>query len=164
MNLDTSKLIMTPALLEQAQGKWEGLDRSSKYIQEAIQEMKRLDIEFCAPEGESLRMVQNRAIAALEPYIEQAKLESIEQNREICIGVFTHGGLIQSVLQYFLKSDIKQAWLIQLNNTAISEIRLIDNGASLIKVNDYGHLTFILPETENGSSETADTQPKNGHN
>ncbi|CAF4663461.1 unnamed protein product, partial [Rotaria magnacalcarata] len=80
LNLNKSKLIVTPELLEQSQGKWEGLDRKSPHILEAIAEMRRQNIVFCAPEGESLDMVQKRAIAALEPYVEQAKQESIVKN------------------------------------------------------------------------------------
>jgi broad specificity phosphatase PhoE len=152
MNLDISKLITASELLEQSQGNWEGLDRKSPHILEAIKEMQRLQIEYCAPEGESLRMVQKRAIAYLELYIEQAKQQSIIENREISIVIFTHGGLIRSVLQYYLQSNPPDAWLIQQYNTAINEIVLSENGVSLVKVNDYGHMTFLIPELETASS------------
>jgi broad specificity phosphatase PhoE len=152
MNLDISKLITASELLEQSQGNWEGLDRKSPHILEAIKKMQRLQIEYCAPEGESLRMVQKRAIAYLELYIEQAKQQSIIENREISIVIFTHGGLIQSVLQYYLQSNPRDAWLIQQYNTAINEIILNENGVSLVKVNDYGHMTFLIPELETASS------------
>ncbi|CAF3376210.1 unnamed protein product [Rotaria socialis] len=146
LNLNKSKLIVTPELLEQSQGQWEGLDRKSPHIQEAIEKMKRQNAVFCAPEGESLDMVQKRAIAALEPYVEQAKQESIVKNRKITIVIFAHGGVIQSLLQYYLQSNMRDAWLIRQHNTAINEIILNENGVSLVKVNDYGHLTFLISE------------------
>ncbi|CAF1940217.1 unnamed protein product [Rotaria magnacalcarata] len=146
LNLNKSKLIVTPELLEQSQGKWEGLDRKSPHILEAIAEMKRQNIVFCAPEGESLDMVQKRAIAALEPYVEQAKQESIVKNRKITIVIFAHGGVIQSLLQYYLQSNMRDAWLIRQHNTAINEIILNEDGVSLVRVNDYGHLTFLISE------------------
>ncbi|CAF4242283.1 unnamed protein product [Adineta steineri] len=155
MNLDVSKLIVTPELLEQSQGQWEGLDRKSPHILEAIDEMRRLQIEYCAPEGESLRMVQKRAITYLEPLIERAKEQSIIENREISLVIFTHGGLLQSVLQYYLQSKLCDAWLIQQHNTAINEILLNENGVSLVKVNDYGHLIFSIPELLTASSSSA---------
>lgn len=147
LGADLSKVIITEGLVEQSQGQWEGMHNKSPEILEAIQEMNRLQIEFCAPGGESLRMVQKRAIEALEPYVEKAKKLSVDEDREVSIVAFTHGGLIQSVLQYYLQSKLRDAWLIQQHNTAINEIVLDPRGVSLAKVNDYGHLMFLIPES-----------------
>ncbi|CAF0848150.1 unnamed protein product [Adineta steineri] len=147
MNIDTSKLITTAALLEQSQGNWEGLNRQSCYTEDIREQMDKLHIEFSAPNGESLRMVQKRAIDFLEPYIDQAKKQSIEENREISIIIFTHGNLIRAVLQYYLQSNTKYTWLIKQENTSISEILLDQFGTSLVKVNDSGHLVFLIPES-----------------
>jgi broad specificity phosphatase PhoE len=149
-NVDISKLITSSALLEQSQGMWEGLNRGACYTKEVFQQMKELDIEFSAPKGESLRMVQKRAIEFLEPFIEQAKKQSIEENRETSIVVFTHANLIRTVLQYYLQSNPKHTWLIEQNNTNITEILFNQYGTSLVKMNDSGHLAFLIPElTEN---------------
>jgi broad specificity phosphatase PhoE len=147
MNIDTSKLITSNALLEQSQGMWEGMNRDSCYTNEIIKQMSELHIEFSSPKGESLRMVQKRTTDFLEPFIEQAKKQSIEENREISIVVFTHANLIRSVLQYYLQSNPKYAWLIGQNNTAITEILFNQYGTSLVKLNDSGHLTFLIPES-----------------
>jgi broad specificity phosphatase PhoE len=147
MNIDASKLITSNALLEQSQGNWEGMNRSSCYTADIMQQMHKLHIEFSAPEGESLRMVQKRAIELLEPYIEQAKQQSIEENREVSIVVFTHANLIRTVLQYYLQSNPRYAWLIGQENTAISEILFNQYGTSLVKVNDSGHLIFLIPDS-----------------
>jgi broad specificity phosphatase PhoE len=147
MEIDTSKLIISDALLEQSQGMWEGMNRKLCYTNGIIKQMGELHIEFSAPKGESLRMVQKRAIEFLEPIIEQAKKQSIEENRETSIVIFTHGNLIRTVLQYYLQSNPKHAWLIGQNNTAITEILLNEYGTSLVKVNDSGHLAFLIPES-----------------
>ncbi|CAF4331493.1 unnamed protein product, partial [Adineta steineri] len=133
--------------LEQSQGNWEGLNRQSCYTKDIREQMDKLHIEFSAPNGESLRMVQKRAIDFLEPYIDQAKKQSIEENREISIIIFTHGNLIRAVLQYYLQSNTKYTWLIKQENTSISEILLDQFGTSLVKVNDSGHLIFLIPES-----------------
>jgi broad specificity phosphatase PhoE len=146
MGIDTSKLITSDALLEQSQGIWEGLNRQSCYTDEIIQQMNEVHIEFSAPKGESLRIVQKRGVEFLEPFIEQAKQRSIEEKREISIVIFTHANFIRSVLQYYLQSTPKHAWLIGQNNTAITEILFNQYGTSLVKVNDSGHLAFLIPE------------------
>ncbi|CAF1629366.1 unnamed protein product, partial [Didymodactylos carnosus] len=138
MNVDTSKLITSAELLEQSQGIWEGINRSSAYTLEILQQLSQLHIEFCPPEGESTRIVQKRAIAYLDPYIEQAKKQSLIESREISIVIFTHANLIRAVLQYYLQSNPQHAWLIQQNNTAINEIMFNKHGTSLVKVNDDG--------------------------
>jgi broad specificity phosphatase PhoE len=146
MGIDISKLITSEALLEQSQGMWEGLNRQSCYTDEIVQYMNEVHMEFSAPNGESLRMVQKRGVEYLEPIIEQAKQRSIEEKREISIVIFTHANFIRSVLQYYLESIPRHAWLIGQNNTAITEILFNRYGTSLVKVNDSGHLTFLIPE------------------
>ncbi|CAF2825428.1 unnamed protein product [Rotaria sp. Silwood2] len=147
MNIDSSKLIISNALLEQSQGSWEGMDRLECYTDEIMKKLDELHMEFCAPNGESIRMVQKRAITFLEFYIEQAKNQSIEENREISIVIFSHANLIRAVLQYYLQSNPKYTWLIEQNNASISEIVFNQYGISLVKVNDTGHLKFLMPES-----------------
>ncbi|CAF3822440.1 unnamed protein product [Rotaria sp. Silwood1] len=151
MNIDISKLIISSELLEESQGSWEGMSRALAFTPEVIQQWNELHFEFCPPNGESKRMVQKRALAYLEPIIEQAKNQSLEENREISIGIFTHANLIQSILQYYLQSNPKYAWLIKQNNTAINEILLNEHGISVVKVNDDSHLRFLIPEMQNES-------------
>lgn len=146
INVDPNQLMITEALLEQSQGSWEGLNRDECYTNEVLQHVKNLHIEFSAPNGESIRMVQKRAITYLEPIIKQAKQRSIDENREISIGIFTHAGTIRSILQFYLESNASITWLIGQHNTAITELLFNQHGISLIKSNDYGHLTFLIPD------------------
>ncbi|CAF4750544.1 unnamed protein product, partial [Rotaria sp. Silwood2] len=44
-------------------------------------------------------------------------------------------------------SNPKYAWLIRQNNTGISEIVFNQYEISLVKVNDTGHLKFLMPES-----------------
>jgi broad specificity phosphatase PhoE len=147
MNIDPSRLIPSSTLLEQSQGLWEGGNRVSFYTSEVMQQMKDLHIEFSAPNGESIRMVQKRAVEFLGPIIEQAKKQSILENREISIVIFTHANLIRAVLQYYLQSNPQHTWLLGQDNTAITEILLNQYGTSVVKTNDSAHLTFLIPES-----------------
>ena len=146
LGVDTSQMLVTDAFLEHSQGVWEGQDRASSYTAEVYQQMTDLHIEFCPPQGESMRMVQNRAVERLKPYLEQARAKSIADNREVSILVFTHANLIRAVLQYYLQSNPRHAWLIGQENTAITEISFNQHGTSLVRVNDTAHLTFPIPD------------------
>ena len=146
MGIDRSKLDTSPALLEQSQGSWEGRNRRECHTDEIIRHMHETHIEFSAPNGESLRMVQKRGIEFLEPVIEQAKQQSIAENREIFIAVFAHANFIRSLVQYYTQCTPKHAWLIGQKNTAITELVFNQYGTGLARVNDSGHLVFPIPE------------------
>ena len=146
LGVDTSQMIVTDALLEQSQGLWEGKDRASSYSAEVLQQLADLHIEFSAPQGESMRMVQTRAVECLKPYLEEANAKSLAEHREVSIVVFTHANLIRAVLQYYLQSNQRHAWLIGQENTAITEIVFNQHGTSLVRVNDSAHLKFPIPE------------------
>ena len=152
LDVDPSTCIMSDALLEQSQGAWEGLHRAVTYDAKALQRMVELHVEFSAPEGESIRMVQKRVNDFLQPHIEQAKKQSIAENRDISIGVFTHANLIRAMLQHYLQSTPEYTWLIDQRNTAINEITFNRHGTCLVKTNDTGHLIFPVPETSDRPS------------
>ena len=146
LQVDLNRLIVSDELVEQSQGQWEGLNRAEKYNDEVLQQMKQFHVEFCTPEGESMRMVQKRAVDFLEPWIKQAKEKSIQEKREIRLLVTTHANLIRTVLQYYLDTSPQHAWLIDQRNTAINEILFDQLGTSLIKINDFAHLTLTIPD------------------
>ncbi|CAF1331839.1 unnamed protein product [Rotaria sordida] len=137
------------------------MSRGLAFTPEVIQQWNELHFEYCPPNGESKRMVQKRTLAYLEPIIEQAKNQSLRENREISIGIFTHGNLIQSILQYYLQSNSKYAWVIQQNNTAINEILLNEHGISAVKINDDNHLRFLISEMQNESLDNYDYEQIN---
>lgn len=147
LKIDESKLITSDALLELSQGSWEGLIRKECYTDEIKKKMDELNMDFRAPGGESMRMVQDRAVPFLESYIEKAKEQSIQEKREVSLVVFTHANLLRAVLQYYLQSNPKHAYLIEQYNTAITEILFNEHGVSLVKANDSAHLKLPIPES-----------------
>lgn len=146
INVDPSKVIVSDALLEQSQGDWEGKNRFQCYNDEVMQRMKDLHIEFSAPNGESIRAVQKRTLAFLEPFIDEAKRRSVEENREVSMVIFTHANVVRAALQHFSQSEPRHAWLIGQANTGISEVLFNQHGTCISKVNDSGHLIFPIPD------------------
>ena len=71
-----------PALLEQNQGEWEGLERKHVYTPEVHKDMLDLHMDFTAPGGESLRVVQQRAMTFMATEVERWRQTSIKENRQ----------------------------------------------------------------------------------
>ena len=137
------------ALLEQAQGEWEGKERKDVYTAQVHQDMLDLHMDFCAPGGESLRAVQERAIGFLAPKIEEWKAVSVAEGREVVIGVFGHGGCIRVMLHHFVGVHDPLTWLLQQENTTLNELLIDPRGVATIRVNDDAHLKYTMAAPPN---------------
>lgn len=118
-------------------------------LSHSLQEMLDLHMDFCAPGGESLRHVQERAIGYLEPLIEQWKEVSIKEGREVVIGVFGHGGCIRVMLHHFVGVHDPLTWLLQQENTTMNELLIDPRGVSTIRINDDSHLRYTMATPPN---------------
>jgi len=136
------------ALLEQDQGDWEGMERKDVYTAQVHKEMLDLHMDFKAPGGESLRDVQERAIAYMNGELERWKERSMSDKREIVLGVFAHGGCIRAMLQHFIGVHDQFTWLVAQDNTAISELLIDVRGTALIRLNDTAHLKYTMQKPE----------------
>ncbi|KAG9141923.1 hypothetical protein Leryth_009283 [Lithospermum erythrorhizon] len=65
MNLPEDQIQSSEALVEMSQGHWEGCHRSDVFTPETMSLMDRLQPDFCAPAGESLRQVEFRMLQFL---------------------------------------------------------------------------------------------------
>jgi len=137
-------IIRTPLLLEQSQGSWEGQPRKAVYTDEVKKQMLDLHIDFRSSDGESLRMAGERAANFLQPEIDKWRKMSEEQNRMTCIGVVSHGGCIRSLLHHWVGLDPRYTWLVSVDNTSMSELRIDRRGIALVGVNDHAHLLYEL--------------------
>jgi len=131
-------VISNAELLEQSQGDWEGLHRKEVYTDEVSDQMAKQHMDFCAPNGESLRMVEKRASVFVDNFIKTKKSE----NKDIVIGIFAHGGTIRCLLHHYLMFNDKMTWLIEQKNTTINEIFIYSKGISVCRINDAAHLTL----------------------
>jgi broad specificity phosphatase PhoE len=132
-------VVQREEFLEQSQGDWEGQERAKVYTPARIAEMAQSHIRFQPPNGESLQMVQDRAIKVLQPAIEQGKTKSITLKRPYSIGLYAHGGTIRTLLQHYLGLEERFTWLLHQDNTAINEILFDARGIAGVRINDAAH-------------------------
>jgi broad specificity phosphatase PhoE len=101
-------------------------------------------MDFKAPGGESLRDVQERAIAYMSKEVDRWKERSVQEKREIVLGVFAHGGCIRAMLQHYIGVHDQFTWLVAQDNTALSELLIDVRGTALLRLNDTAHLKYTM--------------------
>ncbi|MEM7335413.1 MAG: alpha-ribazole phosphatase [Chloroflexota bacterium] len=114
-------------------GKWEGLTYAQ--IQEKYpDDLKAWEANIMTPptEGESAADFLVRIAdfgSQFKPY----------QKGEV-VGIVGHGGSMQMLLCHFLKLPPEAFWRFRMANTAVTEIRLYEDGGMLHSFNDTSHL------------------------
>lgn len=94
---------------------------------EEFNKMINENVYYRFPQGESFAMVIARASNAL------AKI--MEEEKEKDIVVFTHGGVIQSLLSYYLCGNESMYWNFRIGNTSVTQIYFCDGLAVVEKLN-----------------------------
>ena len=132
-------------LVEIGQGEWEGRPRSECHTPESRRAMAEKHIDFAAPGGESIRMVQRRAANWLE--------DNLIENPAILnaggiqhFGIVSHGITIKSLIQYIMGVERSLVWRIDLGNTSICHFKFNARGWWPLTLNDTAHLRGLTPE------------------
>ena len=127
-------------LLEIDMGAFSGRRRAECYTPGVQKAIERDCHNFAPPGGESQRQVEERVVR----YIETEVLPRCEGGGPPAV-VVAHGVAIKCFLRRILGSDAAMTWKIQLNNTSITEVGLVEDpedaraGWHLLRVNDHAH-------------------------
>ncbi len=101
---------------------------------------------FRFPDGESLREVQQRAVAAIETL-------SAQHEKEL-IAVVSHADVIKLVLAYYLGLHIDMFQRIIVAPASVSALALMDGGpVRVLRINDDGPLRFPNEHQEGKKEE-----------
>ncbi len=137
------KVIVRENLKEANFGEWEGI-RYNRMAEEFRSDYTRWlkDPYNNSPTGgESFKMVQERAVKEIDNIIKEN-----EDNSKVV--VVTHGGVIASLLVYWLKIPVSRWWTIIQRQGSIS-IVIIDRGFPYISTINYtGYLKPLYDEKE----------------
>ena len=127
-------------------GKWEGLtyEQISQNWGEELQFMFDRPDMAKIPEGESFTQVQNRAVVGLEKVIKKA----MKKDEDTVIAITAHGGILRTMLAYFLHMPLQYMWSLRQDNTAVNIITYYEkNKYSVELINSTAHLsTAQLPK------------------
>lgn len=121
-------------LREMSFGDWEGLTISQIKKSYSKQYYKWRNEPYGAyiPNGENLKMVQNRCLGAVK------KILSIHKDGSIII--VSHGIAIKTILLGLLGIDLKHFYNITLGNASLNKLEFRDYGPVLVNLNDLCHL------------------------
>ncbi|HSM54704.1 MAG TPA: MSMEG_4193 family putative phosphomutase [Candidatus Sulfomarinibacteraceae bacterium] len=123
-------------------GDWEGAEIETLAKEESWHAVQHFPSRFRFPQGEALREVQARAVAALE------ELSARHEKNEM-VTVVSHADLIKLLLAHYLGVHIDLFQRIVISPASVSALALMDNGmVRVIRVNDDGPLQSPPQEEE----------------
>lgn len=130
-------------------GTWEGAKIKELAKEKAWHAVQHYPSRFRFPEGEALREVQGRAIAALEG------LATCHEAREM-VAVVSHADLIKLVLAHYLGVHIDLFQRIVISPASVSVLALMKDGmVRILRLNDDGPLQ-APPEEKDSNEERQD--------
>jgi alpha-ribazole phosphatase len=133
-------VLAEPDLREICMGEWEGL--SAQEVQErnpAEWTYVRNDpINHAPTGGESFAQVKRRAARTLRRCLENYRGKTVLWS--------THGGFIEAALCHALKLDLTYRRCFHHNNTAVTELDFTQELPIIERMNDTGHLRFLLED------------------
>lgn len=141
------KIQFDDRLIEFSQGEWEGKIRNEIYTLENQNLINKQKTWFTPPNGESLRMLKNRATNFLEEIMQKYwpnELENLEiqtkkteekEMEQINIAIFGHGMWIKVLLMEILGLDQIITVNLQIDNCSLTELEFGDFGWRLCRFN-----------------------------
>jgi len=137
------EVIVRENLKEANFGEWEGIryNRMAEEFRDDYTRWLKDPYNNSPTGGESFKMVQERAVKEIDNIIKEN-----EDNSKVV--VVTHGGVIASLLVYWLKIPVSRWWTIIQRQGAIN-IVIIDRGFPYISaINCTGHLKPLYDEKD----------------
>ena len=130
-----------PRLREIHFGAWDGLtygEIEQRYPQ-ALSAWEADPLSAGPPGGENLRRVTARVQAALDD------IAGVHQDQTVLL--IAHGGSLQVLLCLALGLIPRARWQFHLDAASLSELRLYEEGAVLVRLNDACHLAALGNES-----------------
>ena len=128
------ELKLSDDLIEIQTGDWQGLrgDEISRKWPELWRQSRIDPSDFAMPNGESFRQVTERAVRAYEMIVAQ------NQGKQAVI--VTHDIVVRVIVAHILGTSNSIYRRFEIGNASLSQIRLTDDKARLVTLNDTSHL------------------------
>lgn len=132
------RIITDDRLRELSRGEWSGRIKSEVMTEEVYQELREHPLDFCAPGGESMRVVADRMQMAFHDIVKH--LEAINAEHPMAF-VVTHGYAIRALYQRFTQCRPDLVWRGVIDNTSITTfLHQPGTGWGIERVNARPHL------------------------
>lgn len=136
---------VSDALVEYNPGDFKGRQISDVYSDlNVVPKIIYQNLYYKFPNGESLSQTGRRAGDFIEKnIIHNKEVLALAEEREVNIGIFSHGILIKTALHYIMGFNANIILNIKIDNTAISKAIFNDRGWHIASINDTGHLVSV---------------------
>jgi probable phosphomutase (TIGR03848 family) len=142
------------AIGEVRYGEWEGAEIEALSKEKSWYAVQHFPSRFRFPDGEALRDVQARAVAALE-------ILATQHDKKELLAVVSHADLIKLVLAHYLGVHIDLFQRIVVAPASISVLALMENGmVRVTRMNDDGPLR--APKIEEHKEDEGPGEQANG--
>ena len=139
MARSVSDLVTSDDLLEISQGEFEGRQYQDVYTAERLALIDKDPWNYKAPRGESHAEVYARMMRHVqEKYITDPK------HKDGCCAIWGHGMAIKCFVAGVLKSDPHYTYIMEVDNTGITQLRYSERGWHLVRFNDAAHLPHSM--------------------
>jgi probable phosphomutase (TIGR03848 family) len=122
----------TPALLEVGYGRWTGRPLAQLARTALWKQIQQSPSSVRFPEGETLREVQERSVAALH--------QLAAEHRKGAVAAVTHADVIRLVLAHFAGVHIDLFQRLIVSPASVSAVLLGDRIPRIVRINDTGTL------------------------
>lgn len=146
------EVILHAGVMEADMGQWQGANLKELAKLPAWQMVQHHPSGFRFPDGESLREVQNRMVAALEQI-------AANHPKEV-VAVFSHSDVIKTAVAHFIGTPLDLFQRIMIDTASVSVIGLHKGIPHVIRVNDNGPLPVFKREdaVEEAKEDDEDAQ------
>jgi probable phosphomutase (TIGR03848 family) len=143
-----------PAVGEVRYGKWEGKKvKKVSRKKRSWYAVQHYPSRFRFPGGETLREVQDRAVAALE--------ELCAKHKDEMILVVSHADVIKLLLAHYLGVHIDLFQRLIISPASVSALQLSDGGlVRVLRINDDGPLQAPSEHGDNEAAATDEDEPE----
>ncbi len=146
----TQPVHLLPGVLEVDYGRWQGQDLRELSKLPDWQQVQHFPSGFRFPEGETLREVQSRSIAAIEGVC--------RDHPNQVVAIFSHGDVIRTTLAHFLGVPLDLFQRIVINTAAVSVIAFHDGRPQILGMNYLAELPrFEIKQAE--AEQQASVEP-----
>ncbi|MFO7633795.1 MAG: MSMEG_4193 family putative phosphomutase [Caldilinea sp.] len=145
-------VIEDPAFLEVDYGDWQGADLRELAKLPEWRKVQHTPSTFRFPNGETLREVQNRAVAGIEALR--------TQHPNAVVALYAHGDVIRTTLAHYLGTPLDLFQRIAIQTASVSILAFHDGNPAILGMNYLAELPKLeIKSSENGDSHNTQPSP-----
>ncbi len=142
-------VVRLDGMIEAEYGTWTGQQIKDLVSTEIWKQVQRTPSLARFPEGESIREMQNRAVAAVE--------EVAGRHAGELVVIVSHADVIKAAVAHFAGTHLDQFQRLVISPASVTGLTIGPHGAAVVKFNDTGGFAEMLPPPPEAPTEPPGT-------